>query len=174
MNDERFWSITNKTNSILLSIARAEPYITDEQLDDLYNILKVFNESLNELDNIIKRNDYEKSCISNERLKEGHKKMWLWLSEHPLSSKADYFEENDIKDVPTKRCYACAYCAINGKSDCRNCPIVTWRLHAYGGRPACLCYGSPYAKWENSTDLKERSELALEIANLEWRIEEPK
>lgn len=96
--------------------------------------------------------------------------MYQWLSEHPDKSKADYFTENKIYDIPDSHCYLCEYTVAAGDNDkilgcCGNCPFLGRWVNGEKGS-TCGNENSPYYKWMNAETLKEDIKYLLEIVAL--------
>ena len=89
-----------------------------------------------------------------------HKKLWTWLSENPEMDKKDWpeWKVNGGKYSSVDgNCFACEF-TIDGA--CCDCPLIwpgEWCADRYG----------LYKKWtKKNISLKERTSLALQIANL--------
>ncbi len=91
-----------------------------------------------------------------------HKEMWTWLSENPEKEKDNWpgWEWNGgVIDTTVNLCFACDYCY----TACFSCPLL-WPKVKGEGR---VCHtGGLYRKWKTCENLKSRSSLALQIANL--------
>lgn len=107
------------------------------------------------------------SKIPREEYKYEHKKLWIWLSEHPDKSKRDYFQQ-EFSDITQMRnnnifwdchCFACVYC----DSECSQCPI------AWAGEWCMLGEFGDYKDSKVYSDNKSISQNAKIIANLPWR-----
>ena len=99
---------------------------------------------------------------------ENHVVLWTWLSKNPSKDKKDYFKENKIPNEkqPINGCYACAETEtrdISGVKCCKRCPL-NW-----GDNKNCFDNGTLFDRWTLSTDPTRRSELAKQIAEMEWR-----
>lgn len=86
-----------------------------------------------------------------------HKRLWMWLAEHPEKHKNDWTEwkynGGSLEEIDAD-CFACEY-----TNDCDLCPLVWEPIN-----PSCTC--GLFFKWDESTDMEDRSRLALMIANL--------
>lgn len=107
------------------------------------------------------------SSIPREKYKEEHRKLWMWLAEHPDKEKEDYFEDWERFSRPYSHCFACE-AAIQLKyklyqEKCNYCPLGKNNI---GCNDDSL--NSLYLKWWNSQSSDERTSLALQIANLPW------
>lgn len=96
-----------------------------------------------------------------------HREMWRWLAKHPEEKKWDWPGWKEAKkSLGIRRqidglCFLCEY-DNNFALSCRACPL-DWEMRS------CDCGGRGYfAQWE-ITKGKERSSLALKIANLKER-----
>ena len=105
---------------------------------------------------------------------EEHKRLWNWLSENPEATKSDWPEWNIIGHS-VNHCFACDFqSAFREKnnvekaymdSTCNFCPLSK--------NSSCLmrnCLGRLYYQWAWGP-IKERTALALKIANLPLRYD---
>lgn len=97
-----------------------------------------------------------------------HRALWLWLSRHPMHTKAwwPHWKVNGGK-VPCviNFCFACHVGELLAGTNhitqrCLHCP-VDWPT---GQRGVVQCQSSYYEVWRQSNDAKERTEMALLIA----------
>lgn len=103
-------------------------------------------------------------------LKRKHKAMWLWLAANPKKRKVDWEEYMHYQGKPTPAwtCYACIAACIDSNINTRSCALrcpIDWPGAERIERACCF---STYKQWGKSTNLKERSRLATEIANYRW------
>ena len=89
-----------------------------------------------------------------------HKELWNYLAENPTKWKEDWpgwkINGGEYSKVDS-HCFACEF-TICGT--CYDCPLI-WPSGC------CTNYSGLYKKWvEEDINLKERTSLALQIANL--------
>lgn len=96
-----------------------------------------------------------------------HREMWLWLADHPEMIKEDWpgweYNGGEVEEG-NYDCFACEY---SDDIDCKDCPLI-WPKNGIGEN-VCDDKDGLFTKWEWSTDLSERSQLARQIANLPVR-----
>lgn len=89
-----------------------------------------------------------------------HRILWNWLATNPLSEKSDWpewtYNGGSIEEILSD-CFACGYADI----ECAKCPLVWPEVRCCHSNKTYI-----FTQWDNSSDLKERSKLALIIANL--------
>lgn len=94
-----------------------------------------------------------------------HKGVWVWLSENPNKKKGDWpgWDKNGgdfFEEEIYAECFACQY-TEELNVQCNNCPLA-W--------PTEVCLdGGLFELWNETINLKEKSLLALQIANLPVR-----
>lgn len=100
---------------------------------------------------------------------KNHRKMWRWLAEHPDKRKHEYLEMHDSKSDLKNNCYLCDYTRYRATpyeniilAYCNYCPL-DWNGNE------CLKDHSLFEDWHCSDNLKERKELARQIAELPER-----
>lgn len=104
----------------------------------------------------------------------GHKELWDWLAKNPDKFKEGWpgwkYNSGRYEEVACS-CFACEYaCEYDDMNDCDGCPLI-WPDAFYCGFEV---YGSAakyslFKRWERSTDLQKRSELAAQIRDLPVR-----
>ena len=88
--------------------------------------------------------------------KKLHKKLWMWLAEHPEKEKGDWPGFITIK-IPKSECFLCEERYERDKMDpCCECPLCE----------KAGCYY--FSKWIGIIDHKKRSKLAKKIAEA-WK-----
>jgi hypothetical protein len=110
--------------------------------------------------------------IANSRRKTilNFRKHWKWLSNNPERNKEDYFEEFSI-GRPEIDCYLCERAAKLQNTgefteSCEKICAVIWE-NLNGDRISnCMCRNSLYWAYCNTTNLKDRSKIALKISKL--------
>jgi len=93
-----------------------------------------------------------------------HIRLWTWLAENPGKEKIDWPEwiaNGGAVDDVDGECFACKY---RGLDDCENSCPLDFDIKENG------CLGYLYRRWMwGCNDYQERSETALQIANLPVR-----
>ena len=87
--------------------------------------------------------------------------MWESISRHG-GDKGDYFERNNITDIPIEGCYACQE-TFNGRGkDCSICPLYR--------RRAGQCYhkGEPFQRWAHK-QTKKNAKVFLNFIKENWK-----
>lgn len=91
----------------------------------------------------------------------GHKKLWLWLADHPDKDR-DEWPEWDINGgnypIPVNECFACEY-DNEFDGDCEHCPLTF---------ESCLEIGSLCDNWfraKQAGDVEQVKAYALLIAD---------
>ena len=112
-----------------------------------------------------------KNLYSKKDYEELHRAMWSWLSFDGTRDEAEWFDTFGIPKV-MNHCFACEMaelawkcCPTPEEEDderppfCCCCPITDWAEE--------YCLNGLYGKWL-TTYLKEREEVAWQIASMEW------
>lgn len=117
-----------------------------------------------------------KTFISDDH--KYHYYMWRWLARNPSKEKTDWpgFKVFYVESL----CFACHVSYERGSclegDHCDYCPITEWRTSADKSEQF-PCVTGKYGKWRNfslfgrsfkNENLEKRSELALQISELEW------
>lgn len=119
--------------------------------------------------------------LASKPLEQWHKEMWVWLAQHPQSSKKDYvnmtFTDDEIALLGRSwNCFACIFAGRikpekSSKApytfSCEFCPICNFGNH---GLSCCGGLFDKYATASAHHDYDDVYEAAMQIANLEWRI----
>lgn len=116
-----------------------------------------------------------KENIPTEELKNLHKAYWTFIAESKIDRKPYIYSSitNEIIPIPSL-CFGCLY-AIRKRSVesvyffpsiCKHCPFKQYRSYRYITK--CLDDDSLLDLFISSFSKKERAEIALQIANLEW------
>lgn len=118
-------------------------------------------------------------------LEQAHRMLWNWLADNPDKDKEDFFEKFKCNIKPIDTCFACE-CAGRSLSNprianCKKCPL-TWgteKDERYKYKETyCLYIGDYfdldydfvplYEKYENNNYYDEKSDIAKQIAEMEW------
>lgn len=119
--------------------------------------------------------------LASKPLEQWHKDMWIWLAQHPKSSKKDYvnmtFTDDEIELLDRSwNCFACMFAGrqkskqdsnAHYTSSCEFCPICN-----FGNCGLSCCDGlfDEYTTEFDRNNYDDVYEAAMQIANLDWRI----
>jgi hypothetical protein len=95
-----------------------------------------------------------------------HRKLWLWLADNPKMEKWDWPEWEKNGGNILFQLFYCFACEFDDSRLTCNCPLIWPDNCDEYELMDCLGYGGLYEKWDASEDNQERSQLALQIANL--------
>jgi len=120
-------------------------------------------------------------------LEQAHRMLWNWLADNPDKEKEDFFKEFKCNIRPINDCFACE-CAgrmldNSNIANCSKCPLIwgTEQDERYEDcKTYCLYYDYDeyvdgeadlvplYEKYENNDYYDEKSDIAKQIAEMEW------
>lgn len=102
-----------------------------------------------------------------------HRKMWNWLADQydkgHFVTKADYFHDNHIEEMPVCLCYCCDYVRRHDYQNCFNCPVIWPDGKTCGFRDPGQLYNRYYSLTLRPSEngcLESLAKLSRTIANL--------
>ena len=124
----------------------------------------------------IKHIEENSKVLEKSQNEINHIKMWNWLANNYPKTKVDYFNEHNITIPPAFNCYACQESVIRAKERGEGVPYIQYCNYC----PLCVngdytnqeCLNGLFQEYLDAygkDDEEAHREIALTIANLEWR-----